>query len=124
MSNFFILLLTLLLNACSSFHAVSTTELETRELIGQWRSTSGSRLSIYCSGALSYEIKGYNDLIGETNSTCSSCVVNEIQADQLVLGPMIPIKFKISRWPYKDGDLTKMIAEDNTWVRESTKPCQ
>lgn len=124
MPNLLVLLSVMLLNACSSFQTVSKTELENWNLPGDWRSTSGSRLEIYCSGAVSYEIKGYNTLIGETKSTCSGCSVKEIQSDQLILGPMITTKFKVSRWPYREGSLIKMVAEDNIWTKESTRSCQ
>ncbi|WP_347359120.1 hypothetical protein [Bdellovibrio sp.] len=113
----------LLLNACAIFHTASKAELESQNLIGEWHSASGSRLNIYCSGALSYEINRYTPFLGETKSSCSACSVKEIQPDQLILGP-VDGTFKISRWPYRDGDTIKMVAEGDTWLRESTKACQ
>nr|BFD66680.1 hypothetical protein HAGR004_17020 [Bdellovibrio sp. HAGR004] len=81
-------------------------------------------MSIYCSGALSYEINRYTSFLGNTKSSCSGCSVNEIQTDQLILGAIIKDTFKVSRWPYSDGDTIKIVAEDDIWIKESAKPCQ
>lgn len=124
MSNFLVLFSVFVVSACSSIQTVSTNELELRNLVGEWRSSEGSQLNIYCSGAVSYEIKGYYPLIGETKSTCSGCVINEIQSDKLILGPIIATKFKVTRWPYQDGNIVKMVAEEINWVRESVRPCR
>lgn len=118
------LVLLLLLSACASFKTVSSAELESKNLVGEWHSEQGSRLSIHCSGALSYEMSEYTPFIGQTTSSCTACSVNSIQADRLILGPVTSAKFKVSRWPYNDGGVIKMVAENETWVKESGKSCR
>lgn len=109
---------------CASFQTVSISELELRHLIGRWSDGSGAELVVYCSGAISYDIKNSSYLFAAfENKSCHGCVIQEIQDNQLIIGPMIINKLEISKWPYSDGANVKMMAAGHTWILDESESC-
>ena len=109
---------------CSSFHTVPGKELESKELVGSW-STGDSGLNIYCTGAISFDIKHsvFPILFDNAHHTCSGCVVNKINSDHLLVGPFITSKLKVTKWPYHNKEKVQMVLEDQTWTRINEFVC-
>jgi len=53
--------------SCATMKPVPTSELESRRLIGQWRSGM-DQMDIYCSGAFNFELKPAPHLFGDLRS--------------------------------------------------------
>jgi hypothetical protein len=101
-------------------------ELQARNLLGEWKSNYSS-LNIYCSGAVTFQLRQPGSLLfGADNATssCSGCVAQAVDEKYLILGPLIKTKIKINKWPYEEDGLTKMDAEGTTFERVTEVRCE
>lgn len=118
---------TLFLSSCASVHPAPTEQLESKQLVGHWTS-DGDWMDIYCSGAISYEIKPGEYMLGELRAKKSTGgFIAELGEDHFTIGPYLPTKDtqKVQQWPHrvaKDGSV-RMTVNDQEWTRKSYQPC-
>lgn len=111
------------LSACTSFRSVPASQLEERQLAGHWKSGS-SRLEIYCSGALNYDLESLTGLPDTTGGKCDGCNVSEIHSNELIAGPGFRHKtFEVVKWPFQSQGTWRMNLAGREWVREKVLSC-
>lgn len=97
---------------------VDLASLENSGLVGSWKSENFGAMSIYCSGAFSYES---NSAYIRTESNGNW--IKKITNDGFIVGP-IGMKYFISKWPYAKNGVTQMTVDKRRWVLIEKYHCQ
>ena len=112
-----------LLAGCTGFNAVTTQQLNAKNLAGHWTmSISPYYLDIDCSASLSFLRPTTTILYGDQIG--SGYIISEINENEIITGPLIRSSFKIDEWPTESDGQIRMTVDGRHWFKSKSIDCK